>query len=300
MTRSDFHSLMKEGLNTVFGMEYDEYPEEYSQVFETKKSKKAQEEDALIVGFGPANEKNEGGTPGYQKGFEAWTARYIHDEVSVAFDVTEVAIEDNNYFEMGEKYSRASARSMRETKEIKCISILNNGFNVNHKGGDGKPLFANDHPLAGGGTMTNVMDNADFSEKSLEEMLIMIRTTKDDRGLPVAIRAKDVVLPPHEEYNGYRILQSTGRVGTSDNDANAIKGKGIFTRDPVIMTRLTDADAWFVTTTANDGLKYYQRIPLQKRTWTDPKTGNHNKLFRERYSAGFTDPRGAFGSRGNT
>jgi hypothetical protein len=300
MTRANFARSLQEGLNTHFGLEYNQYPEEYTDVFEVETSEKAWEEDTLLVGLGYAAEKAEGGEYAEDAGQEGWTKRYTHRTVALSFQVTEEAIEDNLYFSVGSKYARALARSMRQTKEVYAANVFNNGFDTNYKGGDGKPLFATDHPLVGGGTFSNTLaTQADFSESSLEQILIQIRKTKDDRGLPVMIKAKQVVVAPEGEWNARRILGTDKQPGTANNDINAVKAKGVFANEPKVMTNLTDADAWFVTTDCPDGLKVMNRLKMtMPKVTIDPKTGNFLYRARERFSEGWTNPRGAFGSSG--
>lgn len=301
MTRAQFAKSLQDGLNTHFGLEYDEYPEEYSRVFQVDKSSKAYEEDVLLTGFGYAVEKPEGGEYTTDSGQEGWTRRYTHRTVALGFDVTEEAIEDNRYMDLGAKYAAALARSMRQTKEVYAAAILNNATDgTNYPGGDGVALLSTAHPLVGAGTGSNTLSAAaDLSESSLEDALILVRTTKDDRGLPAMIKPKQLVVPPNEEFNAIRILASQLRVDTANNDVNAIKMKGFFGSMPEVLTNLTDTDAWFVTTDAKDGLKVLNRTPLvMPKVTIDPKTGNFCYRARERYSEGFTDWRGVFGSMG--
>lgn len=299
MNRSQISKLLEPGLNSVWGLEYRSHPEEFKKVFKMETSKKAFEEDQLVFGFGGAVVKAEGSSYTYDEGGEAWTSRYNHETVALAFSLTEEAQEDNLYMQMGAKYARALARSMQHTKEIKGAAVLNNGFSGSYVGGDGVALFSASHPLAGGGTFSNLLGTpADISEAAIEDLLIQIRKTKDDRGIPVALKPTDVIIPPELEYVASRLLNSTQRPGTNDNDINAINHKGIFGRDPIVVTRLTDADAWFIKTDATDGLKLIQRIPVGTKMDVDNDTGNIRYRARERYSFGWTDPRGIFGSAG--
>ena len=299
MNRARFPKELHDMLNTVFGLDYKSYPEEWRSCFEVANSKKAYEEDVLVTGFGAAQVKPEGSSAAQDEGGEAWTSRYTHETIAMQFAITEEAMEDNLYMTTGAKYAKAAARSMMHTKEIKGASIFNNGFSGSYLGGDGKALLATDHPLVGGGTFSNKLATpADFSETALEDILIQIRRTPDDRGIPVALKAVMVVVPPELEYTACRILDSTGRTGTADNDINAINKKGIFMRPPHVVTRLTDTDAWFVKTDAMDGLKHFVRTPLTKRMTTEHNTGNYQYLVRERYRFGWSDPRGLFGSEG--
>jgi len=299
MNRAKFAKELQEGLDSVFGLDYDSHDEEWRGCFEVQNSKKAFEEDVLVSGFGAAPVKAEGSSVAFDEASEAWTSRYTHETIALQFAITEEAIEDNLYMSMGAKYAKALSRSMIHTKEIKGASIFNNAFSGSYLGGDGKALLATDHPLAGGGTFSNKLATAaDFSETALEDILIQIRKAKDDRGIPIALTPKKVIVPPELEYVATRILDSDLRAGTADNDINAVKRKGIFSSAPHIITRLTDADAWFVKTDCPEGLKYFDRVGLKKRIKTDHDTGNYQYLVRERYSMGWSDPRTIFGSEG--
>lgn len=300
MTRAQFAKSLQDGLNTHFGLEYNEYPEEYSQVFDVETSEKAFEEDQLLVGFGYASEKPEGGQYASDEGMEGWTKRYTHRTVALSFDVTEEAIEDNRYMNVGSKYSRAMARSMRQTQEVYSANVFNYAADANRKGGDGVPLLSTSHPLMGGGIASNMLATpADLSESSLEQVLIMIRKTKDDRGLPSMIKAIKLVISPDDEYNAIRITESTQRSGTDFNDVNAMKKKGVFANDPCVMTNLTDPDGWFVKTDCPEGLKVMNRTKMViPKVTIDPKTGNFCYRARKRFSEGHTDWRTLFGSMG--
>lgn len=299
MTRAQFAKELQEGLNTVWGLEYKSYPEEWKQVFKVESSKKAFEEDQLVFGFGGAVVKAEGSSYTYDEGGEAWTSRYNHETIALAFSLTEESQEDNLYMQMGAKFTRALAKSMQHTKEIKGASVLNNGFSGSFTGGDGVSLFSASHPLAGGGTFSNILATpADISEAAIEDLLIQIRKAKDDRGIPVALKPTDVIIPPELEYVACRLLNSTQRPGTPDNDINAINKKGIFGRDPIVVTRLTDPDFWAIKTDDQDGLKMFQRVAVNTKMDVDPDTGNIRYRARERYSFGWTSPRSIFASQG--
>lgn len=298
MNRANFAKLLQQGLNTVWGMEYSQYPEEYKKVFQVETSKKAFEEDQLIYGLGGAVVKAEGASITYDEGGQAWTSRYNHETVALAFNITEELVEDNLYMATGAKYTKALARSMQHTKEIKGAAILNTATSATY--GDGVALLSTAHPLAGGGTASNMLSTpADISEAALEDILIQIRKTVDDRGIPIAMKAVDVIIPPELEFVTCRLLDSNLRPGTPDNDVNAINKKGIFGREPVVITRLTDPDAWFIKTDINDGLKMFQRVGVQTAAERDFNTGNYRYKARERYSFGVTDWRGIFGSQGS-
>lgn len=301
MTRAQFAKSMQDGLNTHFGLEYDDWPEEYSQIFEQTTSSKAYEEDQLLVGFGYAAEKAEGGEFATDEGMEGWTKRYTAREVALSFDITETAIEDNRYMSMGAKYASALARSMRQTKEVYHANVLNNATSTGeYAGGDGVALLSTAHPLMGGGTASNTLTAAaDLSESSLEQILVQIRKAKDDRGVPCMNKPMRLVTAPEGEYNAIRITGSDQRSGSAENDINAIKKKGVFRTDPMVMTNLTDATAWFVITDCKNGLKTVNRTKLiTPKATVDPRTGNINYRARERYDEGCTDWRGIYGSMG--
>ena len=298
MTRAQFAKLLQDGLNTVFGLDYKQYPEEWRHCFDVESSKKAFEEDQLVTGFGEAAVKTEGSGVVYDEAQQGWTARYVHETIALAFQITQEAIEDNLYMSMGSKYAKALSRSMQHTKEIKGADIFNRAFDTNYKGGDGQPLLSASHPLVGGGTYSNLLATpADLSETALEDILIQMRKAVDDRGIPLALKAKSLIIPPDLEYVAHRILRSTLRPGTADNDANAIKDKGIFGSDPKVVTRLTNASAWFIKTDCMDGLKHIKRKGLSRKMDTDFDSGNYRYMTRERYSFGWTDPRTLYGSQ---
>ena len=297
MTRAQFSKLLEEGLNTVFGLEYKKYAEEWRSCFDVSNSTKAFEEDQLVTGFGGAAVKAEGAGVQFDEAMQGWTARYTHETIALAFAITQEAIEDNLYMSMGSKYAKALAKSMQHTKEINGAAVFNNAPSLSHLIGDGKPLLATDHPLTGGGTESNMLETAaDLSESSLEDILIQMRKSVDDRGIPIAIKAKGLIIPPELQYIAHRILRTKLRPGTSDNDANALKDLGIFGSAPKIITRLTSPNNWFIKTDVSDGLKYYQRKALKRTMDTEFETGNYRYQTRERYSFGATDWRGVFGS----
>lgn len=298
MNRATFPKGLDEGLNTHFGLEYKRHAEEWRMCFEVDNSSKSDEEEVLITGFGAAQVKGEGAPVAYDQGIEGWSARYVHETIALAFAITEEAIEDHLYFKLGPKYARALARAMMHTKEIKGAGIYNNAFSGSHLGGDGKSLLATDHPLLGGGTMSNKLSTpADIGETAIEQLLIQIRKTVDDRGVPIAIMPEKLIIPPELEYTAIRLLESPRRAGTADNDVNAIERKGIFDA-PHVVTRLTDPDAWFIKTDVMDGLKHFNRVGMKNGREGDFETGNVRYKARERYSFGWTDPRGLFGSEG--
>lgn len=300
MNRAKFAKCLEEGLNTVFGMEYREHPEEWKMCFGVSQSRKAFEEDVLVTGLGAAQHKAEGGAITYDEGIEGWSARYVHETIALAFAITEEQIEDNLYAETGAKYAKALARSMKETKEIRGARIFNQAFSATAAGGDGKPLLATDHPILSGGVASNTLQTpADLSETAIEDLLIQIRLAEDDRGLPISMNPRTIIIPAQQEYVACRILDSNLRSGTADNDINAIRSKGIFGSHPVVLTRLVDPDAWFIKTDCPDGLRHFNRTAIKRGMEGDFETGNMRYKARERYSFGHTDWRGVYGSAGS-
>jgi hypothetical protein len=299
MNRAAFRKQLQEGLNTVFGMEYKSYNQEWRPIFTTSSSVKAYEEDVLMAGLAGAPVKPEGAPISYDSGAEAFVARYVHETIALAFSLTEEAEEDNLYGSVGSKYSKALARSMQHTKEVKGAATLNNGFDVGFPGGDGVPLFDLLHPLWGGGTQSNTFTTqADISETSLEEACIQISKWVDERGIPIAVIPVKIIIPPDLGFIVERILMSQYRPGTADNDINAIKNMGKFPGGAHTNHRLTDPDAWFLITDCMDGLKHMVRKNISRGLEGDFETGNMRYKARERYSFGWSDYRGAFGSSG--
>ena len=296
MNRASFAKMLEPGLNTLFGLEYDSYPAEYEAVFESNTSQKAFEEDVLLAGFGNAPTKSEGSAVSYDAASQQWTARYQHETVALAFSITEEAEEDGQYGSIASRYTKALARSMASTKEIKAANILNTATTVN--GGDGAPLLSATHPTQNGNQSNILATPADLSEVSLEAILIQIADMKDDRGLRVAAQGTQLVIPTAYTFVAERLLESQLRTATADNDINAIRQGGYLPQGYHIMRRLTDSDQWFVQTDIPDGLKMFQRSPMKKGMEGDFETGNVRYKVRERYSFGATDWRGIFGSQG--
>ena len=298
MNRAQFAKMLEPGLNTLFGLEYDSYPPEYSAVFSSNTSNRAFEEDVLLQGFGSAPTKDEGASVSYDTGSEQWTARYQHETVALAFSITEEAEEDGQYGSIASRYTKALARSMASTKEIKAANVLNNAQTAGFTGGDGVVLLSASHPTTNGNQSNVLATAADLSETSLESILIQIADMKDDRGLRIAAQGTQLVIPTAYTFTAERLLESQLRTGTADNDINAIKSGGYLPQGYHIMRRLTDSDAFFVTTDVPDGLKMFQRSPMKKGMEGDFETGNVRYKVRERYSFGFTDWRGVFGTEG--
>jgi len=298
MNRALFAKQLEPGLNALFGLEYKQYPNQWSAVFEKNTSDKAFEEDLLMEGFGEAPIKAEGAPIAYETASEMWTARYNHDTYALAFSLTEEAEEDGLYGSLSRKYVKALARSMVHSKEIVGANVLNNGFDNAFTGGDGKELLATDHPTGSGDQSNELSTAADLSETSLEQILINISNQLDDRGIPSAAMGTKLVIPPELVFIAERVLKSTLRTNTAENDINAIKSIGYLPQGTHVMQRLTDTDAWFVCTDINDGLKMFQRAPMKRGMEGDFETGNVRYKCRERYSFGWTDWRGIYGSPG--
>ena len=296
MNRAQFAKMLEPGLNTLFGLEYDSYPPEYSAVFSSNSSSKAFEEDVLLQGFGSAPTKDEGAAISYDTGSQQWTARYQHETVALAFSITEEAEEDGQYGSIASRYTKALARSMASTKEIKAANVLNNAQTAGFTGGDGVVLLSASHPTTAGNQSNVLATAADLSETSLESILIQIADMKDDRGLRIAAQGTQLIIPTAYTFVAERLLESQLRTGTADNDINAIKSGGYLPKGYHIMRRLSDSDAFFVQTDVPDGLKMFQRSPMKKGMEGDFETGNVRYKVRERYSFGFTDWRGIFGS----
>jgi|TARA_R110000803_G_scaffold50289_1_gene104403 hypothetical protein len=298
MNRASFAKMLEPGLNTLFGLEYDTYPAEYAAVFESNTSQKAFEEDVLLQGFASAPTKTEGAAVSYDAASQQWTARYQHETIALAFSITEEAEEDGQYGSIASRYTKALARSMASTKEIKAANVLNNAQAGAFTGGDGVTLLSASHPTTGGVQSNVLATAADLSETSLESVLIQISDMKDDRGLRIAAQGTQLVIPTAYQFVAERLLESNLRTGTADNDINAVKSGGYLPKGYHVMRRLSDADAWFIQTDVPDGLKMFQRSPMKKGMEGDFETGNVRYKVRERYSFGFTDWRGIFGSEG--
>lgn len=299
MTRQQFAKQLQDGLNTVFGMAYDDFQTSYDKIFDISNSSKAFEEDVLMSGFGGAVTKAEGSAITYDAGQELWTARYNHETIALAFAITEEAVEDGRYGDIGQKYSKALARSMRYTKEVRGASVLNNGFSASYLGGDGVALFSTAHPLASGGTFANKpATDADPSEESFEDAMIAIQGFVDDRGVPIMVKAQSLHIPRQQQFVVHRILNSVGQSGTANNDTNALRDMSIFPKGVHTSVYLSDPDAWFIKTDCPDGLKHMVRRKLKRGMEGDFETGNMRYKASERYSFGWTDPRGGYGSSG--
>ena len=299
ISRAQLVKELEPGLNALFGMEYDRYDNQHTEIFETETSDRAFEEEVMLSGFGNAQTKSEGAGVAFDDANEVYTSRYTMETISLAFALTEEAMEDNLYDQLGRRYTRALARSMSHTKQIKAAAVLNNAFDSSFTGGDGKELCATDHPLGGGGTFRNEFTvAADLNETSLENALIDISQFVDERNMIVALRGMKLIVPPALQFVADRLLESTLRTGTSDNDINAIKNMGMLPEGYTINHFLTDTDAFFLKTDAPNGFKYFERIPLSTSMEADFDTGNMRYKARERYAFGFSEPRCVFGSPG--
>jgi hypothetical protein len=303
--------LLKEllpGLNALFGMEYARYGEEHKEIYETETSERSFEEETKLAGFGAAPVKNEGSAIAYDNAQEAFTARYTHETIALGFSITEEAVEDNLYDSLSARYTKALARAMAFTKQVKAASVLNNGFNGSFPGGDGVSLFGVNsssarvgHPLVGGGQNYNSPTvGVDLNETSLENATIQIAAWTDERGLLIAAKPVKLVVPPALMFTSKRLLDTELRVATADNDINAIKQMGTISGGYCVNHFLTDPNAWFLTTDVPNGLKHFERMAMDTKMDGDFDTGNVRYKARERYSFGWSDPLGVWGSSGST
>ena len=294
--------LVKElvpGLHALFGLEYERYNNEHEDIFDTESSERAFEEEVMLSGFGEAPTKGEGAAVIYDTAQESFSSRYTHETVALAFALTEEAIEDNLYDTLSSRYTRALARSMQKTKQVKAANVLNNAFSSSFVGGDGKELCATDHPTVANVDLKNELTVAsDLNETSLEQALIDISDFRDERNLKVNAQAKKLIIPPALQFVADRLMDSPGRVGTSDNDINAIRNMGMISDGYVVNHYLTDTDAFFIKTDVPNGLKHFVRTPVSTSMEGDFETGNVRYKARERYSFGWSDWRGIFGSPG--
>ena len=294
--------LLKEllpGLNALFGLQYATYGEEHKEIYETETSERSFEEETKLSGFSAAPVKNEGAAIAYDNAQEAFTARYNHETIALGFSITEEAIEDNLYDSLSSRYTKALARAMAYTKQVKAANVINNGFSTSYTGGDGKPLFDTDHPLVSGGVNSNEPATpADLNETSLEAAVIQIAGWTDERGLLIAAKPRKLIVPPALMFVATRLLETELRVATADNDINAIKNNGSIPEGYTVNHFLTDTNGWYLTTDVPNGMKHFVRTPLQNSMDGDFDTGNVRYKARERYSFGWSDPLGMFGSPG--
>jgi hypothetical protein len=294
--------LLKEllpGLNALFGLQYKTYDQEHEEIYETETSERSFEEETKLSGFSAAPVKNEGSAIAYDNAQEAWTARYNHETIALGFSLTEEAIEDNLYDSLSARYTKGLARAMAYTKQVKAAAVLNNGFSSAYPGGDGVSLFNSAHPLVSGGTNSNVPSTAaDLNETSLENAVIQISLWTDERNLLIAAKPKKLIVPPALQFVATRLLETELRVGTTDNDVNALKNNGSIPGGYTINHFLTDSNGWYLTTDVPNGMKHFVRTPLSTGMDGDFDTGNVRYKARERYSFGWSDPLGMYGSPG--
>jgi hypothetical protein len=298
ISRSQLVKELEPGLNALFGLEYKRYENQHTEIFDTENSDRAFEEEVMLSGFGNAQVKGEGQGVSYDSAQETFTSRYTHDTIALAFSITEEAIEDNLYDRLASRYTKALARSMANTKQVKAANVLNNAFDSSFAGGDGKELCATDHPTIAGTFSNELATSADLNETSLEQSLIDIAAFTDERGLKIAARGLKLIIPSELQFTAERLMKSQGRVGTADNDINAINSMGMIPQGYVVNNFLTDTDAFFIKTDVPNGLKHFVRSPINTKMEGDFDTGNVRYKARERYSFGFSDPRGIFGTSG--
>jgi len=298
ISRSQLVKELEPGLNALFGLEYKNYANEHSQIFDTENSDRAFEEEVMLSGFGNAGVKPEGQSVNYDAATETFTARYTHETLALAFSITEEAIEDNLYDRLASRYTKALARSMANAKQVKAANVLNRGFNSSYTGGDGLELFSTAHVIVSGTEQNELSTAADLNETSLEQAMIDIAALTDERGLKIAAQGRKMIVPSALQFTAERLLKSVGRTGTADNDINAVVSMGMIPQGYVVNHYLTDSDAWFIKTDVPNGLKHFVRAPIKTNMEGDFETGNVRYKARERYSFGWSDPRGIFGSPG--
>jgi hypothetical protein len=296
ISRAQLVKELEPGLNALFGLEYKEYAQEWTEIFETETSDRAFEEEVMLAGFSNAAVKPEGQGVQFDDAQETFTARYTNETIALAFAITEEAIEDNLYDRLSSRYTKALARSMASTKNIKGAAVLNNAFDANFAGGDGKALCATDHPTLAGSFANELTTAAELNETSLEQSLIDIAAFTDERGLKIAAQGTKLVIPSALQFTADRLMNSAGRVGTADNDINAIRNMGMISGGYTVNHYLTNAKKFFIMTDVPNGLKHFNRAPIKTSMEGDFDTGNVRYKARERYVFGFSDPRGIFGS----
>lgn len=299
MSRANLFKELLPGLNALYGLEYKRYPEEWKEIFDVENSDRSFEEELKLSGLGSAPVKMEGAAIAYDDAQEAWTSRYTHETIALGFAITEEAIEDNLYDSLSARYTKALARSMAYTKQVKGAAVLNNGFNTSFAGGDGKPLFSATHPLVGGGVNSNLAAVAtDLNETALENAVIDIAAWTDERGLLIAARPLRLVIPPASQFIATRLLKTELRPGTADNDINALRSMSAIPGGWSVNHFLTDPDSWFLKTDVPNGLKHFIRVAMKTGMDTDFDTGNFRYKARERYSFGWSDPLAMYASPG--
>ena len=298
ITRGQLVKELEPGLNALFGLEYNRYDNEHAEIYDVETSDRAFEEEVMLSGFGNAAVKAEGQGVTFDSANETFTARYTNETIALAFSITEEAIEDNLYDRLASRYTKALARSMSNTKQVKAANVLNNAFDSSFAGGDGKELCATDHPIVAGTFRNELSTASDLNETSLEQSLIDIAAITDERGLKIAARGVKMIIPSELQFTAERLMKSAGRTGTADNDINAVGSMGMIPQGYTVNHFLTDTDAFFIKTDVPNGLKMFVRSPVKTAMEGDFTTGNVRYKARERYSFGFSDPRGIFGSPG--
>ena len=298
ISRAQLVKELEPGLNALFGLEYKNYANEHSQIFDTENSDRAFEEEVMLSGFGNAGVKPEGSSVNYDAATETFKARYTHETLALAFSITEEAIEDNLYDRLASRYTKALARSMANAKQVKAANVLNRGFNSSYTGGDGLELFSTAHVLVSGTEQNELSTAADLNETSLEQAMIDIAALTDERGLKIAAQGSKMIVPSALQFTAERLLKSVGRTGTADNDISAVVSMNVIPQGYVVNHYLTDTDAWFIKTDVPNGLKHFVRAPIKTAMEGDFDTGNVRYKARERYSFAWSDWRGIFGSPG--
>ena len=298
ISRSQLVKELEPGLNALFGLEYKNYADEHAEIFDVENSDRAFEEEVMLSGFANASVKPEGSSVNFDSATESFTARYTHETLALAFSITEEAIEDNLYDRLASRYTKALARSMANAKQVKAANVLNNAFDSNFTGGDGVELCSAAHPIVAGTFKNELSTAADLNETSLEQALIDIAAMTDERGLKIAAKGTKMIIPSALQFTAERLMKSQGRTGTADNDINAVGSMGMIPQGYVVNHYLTDTDAFFIKTDVPNGLKMFVRAPIKTAMEGDFETGNVRYKARERYSFGFSDPRGIFGSPG--
>ena len=298
ISRQQLAKELEPGLNALFGLEYKNYENQHAEIFDVENSDRAFEEEVMLSGFANASVKPEGSAVSFDSANETFTARYTHETIALAFSITEEAVEDNLYDSIAKRYTKALARSMANTKQVKAANVLNNAFDSSFTGGDGKELCATDHPVIAGTFKNELTTSADLNETSLEQSLIDIAGMVDERGLKIAAKGVTMIIPSELQFTAERLMKTANRVGTADNDINALVSKGMIPQGYVVNNYLTDTDAFFIKTDIPNGLKMFNRAALKTAMEGDFDTGNVRYKARERYSFGFSDPRGIFGSPG--
>ena len=299
ISRNQLVKELEPGLNALFGLEYKQYENQSAEIYTTESSDRAFEEEVMLSGFASAQVKPEGSGVSYDNAQETFTARYTNETIALAFAITEEAIEDNLYDRLASRYTKALARSMAQTKQVKAASPLNNGqTGGTFNSGDGVTLFNTSHPTIAGTFSNTLATAADLNETSLEQSLIDIAALTDERGLKIAAKGMKMIIPSALQFTAERLMASAGRVGTADNDVNAIKSMGMIPQGYSVNNFLTDTDAFFIITDVPNGMKHFERTPLTTKMEGDFDTGNVRYKARERYVFGVSDPRGIYASPG--